>query len=92
MKTLSAYPKITEAILKASFYQDGNLVGWLVHPRLEVPSKVRSLSELVLFLNDLLKQEDALIRCRAKEAPKIDENEVLATIRIQSLFQEHHTW
>lgn len=92
MKTVSAYPKITEAILKVSFYQDGNLAGWLVHPKLEAPFKVRSLSELVLSLNDLLKQEDVLIGCRAKESYRTDENEVLATLRIQILFQEHYTW
>ena len=77
MKTISAYPKITEAILKVSCYQDGNLAGWLVHPKLEAPFKVRSLSELVLSLNDLLKQEDVLIGCRAKESYRTDENEVL---------------
>ena len=92
MKTMSAYPKITEAILKVSSYQRGDLAGWLAHPRLESPAKIRSLSELVLSLSALLKQEDALIGCHAKEAHRTVENEVLATIRIQILFQEHYTW
>ena len=89
---LSTYPKITEACVTVSNYQDGNLSGWLIHPRLEAPLRVRSLPELLLTLNALLRQGAPPVDCRGKKSDSKVPADILATLRLQILFREHYTW
>ena len=92
MSRLSTYPKITEACFAVSFYQDGNLSGRLIHPRLEDPVPIRSLPELILTLNTLMRQDAPPADCRRIRQEPEAPADTLATLRIQILFREHYTW
>lgn len=80
------------ATLAVSSYQEGELRGWLLHPRLDSPKEVHSVPQLLFFIDDLLFREDHLISYHAFAPTGLEHIPRIATIQIQILFQEHHTW
>ena len=86
------FSQITEAVFKVAFYQKGNLVGWLEHPKLKQPIKLQNLSELILSLNDLMEQDTAVTKYTETKHCAESKNEVLTILRIHILFREHYTW
>ena len=93
MKNFRQFPCGTnDAILMVTHYREGLMEGWLAHPRLDRPEQVKNIPQLLFLLDDLLSREDALISYHAFEPAKFKEVERIATIRIQILFREHHTW
>ncbi|MCI8853517.1 MAG: hypothetical protein HFI32_08470 [Lachnospiraceae bacterium] len=73
-------------------YKNGVMDGWLQHPRLNQKEELRSTSQMILLLNDLLELEN----CPNSPLPLVhsecDSLEQLTVFRIQILFREHYTW
>ena len=81
----------TDAILYVTHYKEGMLSGWLVHPRVESQIKVQSVPQLLFLLDNILLREDIPIDYYAFEERALLDS-TIATIRLQILFREHHTW
>jgi len=81
-----------EAVVTVLSYDGGIMDGYLQHPRLKEKKRIRSLSQTVLLLNDLLNLED----CPGSPVPLVSGEcageEKKAVFRIQVLFREHHSW
>lgn len=81
-----------EAVVTVISYENGIMRGFLQHPRLEKKEEIRSLSQMVLLLEDLLDMES----CPRSPFPFVSaEGSVqgsIAEFRIQILFREHYTW
>ena len=92
MKVNKLIPRqMTDAILYVTHYKEGALSGWLDHPRLNNPEKVQSVPALLFALDGILSREDIPIGHRAFEESALPDTPI-ATIRLQVLFREHHTW
>ena len=93
MKSFKLIPyRMNDAILVVSSYQDGAISGWLAHSRLNGPQPIQSVPQLLFLLDDLLLQEDAQISYHAFESVQLESIPHIATLRLQVLFREHHTW
>lgn len=93
MKSFKLIPyRINDAVLMVSSYQEGAISGWLAHSRLNGPQPIQSIPQLIFLLDDLLSQEDAQIRYHAFESVPFESIPRIATLRLQILFREHHTW
>ncbi len=81
-----------EAVVTVLSYEGGILDGYLQHPRLKEKKRIRSLSQTVLLLDDLLNLED----CPGSPVPLVSggcgREEKKEVFRIQVLFREHHSW
>ncbi len=81
-----------EAVVTIKSYEDGIIDGCLQHPRLEKKEEIRSLSQMILLLDNLLDLEN----CPGRPLPLVhsecDNGESMAVFRIQILFRENHTW
>lgn len=81
-----------EAVVMVRSYKNGVMDGWLQHPRLNQKEELRSTSQMILLLNDLLELEN----CPNSPLPLVhsecDSLEQLTVFRIQILFREHYTW
>ena len=87
------YPyKTYDAILHVTSYREGQLEGLLTHPRLDAPQKIESLPQVLFLLDELLAREDLLLSYPGVETAARCDLHKLATIRLQILFREHHTW
>lgn len=84
--------KTYDAILYVTAYHEGQLEGLLVHPRLGAPQKITSLPQMLFLLDDLLSREDLLLSYPDVDSAGKADFEKLASLRLQILFQEHHTW
>lgn len=84
--------KTYDAILYVTAYQEGQLEGLLVHPRLGTPQKITSLPQMLFLLDALLSREDLLLSYPDVDSAGKSDFEKLASLRLQILFQEHHTW
>lgn len=73
-------------------YQKGEISGWLIHPKLEFPEAIRSLSQFILMLDEVLAREENLVSRNAFEQTEIKKIPCIATLRINVLRQEHHSW
>ena len=92
MKTQKMFPcRTTDAILRVTYYKEGMITGWLSHPRLDRPIKVQSVPRLLFALDEILSREDIPINYHAFKEESLPDHPV-ATIRLQILFREHHTW
>ena len=92
MKTHKLFPcKTIDAILRVTYYEKGMLTGWLSHVRLDHPLKIQNVPQLLFALDEILSQEDAPIVYHTVEDAMLPENPI-ATIWLQILFREHHTW
>ena len=92
MKTHKLFPcKTIDAILRVTYYEKGMLTGWLSHVRLDHPLKIQNVPQLLFALDEILSQEDAPIVYHTAEDEMLSENPI-ATIWLQILFREHHTW
>ena len=81
-----------DAILRVTSYREGQLEGFLNHPRLETPRRVENVPQLLFLLDELLSDEELLLSFPGTDAVgKIDLQQI-ATLRLQILFREHHTW
>jgi len=93
MKNFSPFPcRTNDAVLLAQSYEEGEMSGMLIHPRLGSPREIRSVPQLILLLDELLVQEESLISYHAFEPTGYESIERMATLRIQILFREHYTW
>ena len=93
MKNFTPFPcRTDDAILMVTSYQEGELSGVLVHPRLEGPRKIRSVPQLLFLLDEFLLREEGLISYHAFEPTGFSEIQRIATLRIRILFRENHTW
>lgn len=93
MKKITTFPcRANDAILLVSSYQDGQLHGWLSHSRTDEVQEIRSIPQLLFYIDEYLLQEEGLISYQAFDSLKYEEIPCIATLRIQVLFQEHHTW
>ena len=81
-----------DAILRVTSYREGQLEGFLNHPRLETPRRVESVPKMLFLLNDLLSSEDALLGFPGADGAVKSSLPCIATLRLQILFREHHTW
>ena len=81
-----------EAVVTVLSYCNGNMDGYLRHPRLKRDARIQSLSQLVLLLNSLLDLEDCPGSPLPFVPPMCGEQEGAAVFRVQILFREHHTW
>ena len=92
MKAKKLMPRqLTDAIFYVTYYKEGMLSGWLVHPRLENPMKIQSVPQLLFSLDSILSREDIPIGYHAFEDRELPDS-TIATIRLQVLFREHYTW
>lgn len=93
MKKFPPFPcRMNDAVLMVSSYQCGELEGWLAHPRLDGPQKINSVPQMLFMLDELLVREEKLISYYAFEPTGYKEISRIATLRIQILFRENHTW
>ena len=93
MKSFGTVPcRANDAVLMVSSYRNGEIGGWLVHPRLDGPQEIQSVPQLLFLLDDLLLQEERLVSYHAFEPTGFENISRIATLRIQILFREHHTW
>lgn len=81
-----------EAVVTVLSYRNGIMDGYLQHPRLEEMEKVQSLSQLILLLDDLLDLEGCPNSPPSFVSLTHSRESNLAVLRLQILFQEHHTW
>jgi len=93
MKSLKRFPgQMNDAVFLVSFYEDGEISGWLIHSRLDCPVKVQNLSQLLLKLDEILLMDYHPVRSKAFDLLRYEELPHFATIRIRVLFQENYTW
>jgi len=93
MKHFSPFPcRPNDAILMVQSYQDGEMHGQLVHPRVGGPREIRSISHLILTLDELLQSGEGLVSYQVFEPAGYESIQRIATFRIQILFREHYTW
>lgn len=82
-----------EAIVTVFSYKSGIMDGYLQHPGLEEKKEFRSLSQLMLELNQLL---DTQKPPNSLQLPLVylekEEKRHRKRFRIDVLFREHHTW
>lgn len=82
-----------EAIVTVFSYKSGIMDGYLQHPGLEEKKEFRSLSQLMLELNQLLDTQKPPNRL---QFPLVylekEEKRYRKRFRIDVLFREHHTW
>ena len=83
--------QMNDAILYVTHYLKGNLEGWLTHARMTQPMQIQSVPQLLFALDELFSMEDRPISICVFEARTVQE-EPIATLRIQILFREHHSW
>ena len=83
--------RMADVIFHVQEYRNGQIAGWLSHPRMPQPVKIASVPQLLFVLEGLL---DAENRPLEQPAAPVDlsEEAVLATLRLQILFREHYTW
>ena len=81
-----------EAVVTVLSYRNGIMDGYLQHPRLAGTEKVQSLSQLILLLADLLDLEGCPNSPPSFVSSAHSRGDSIAVLRIQILFQEHHTW
>ena len=92
MKTHKLFPcKTIDAILHVTYYEKGMLTGWLSHVRLEKPLKIQNVPQLLFALDEILSQEDVPVVYHTAKDEMLPED-TIATIWLQILFREHHTW
>ena len=92
MKTHKLFPcKTIDAILHVTYYEKGMLTGWLSHVRLEKPLKIQNVPQLLFALDEILSQEDVPVVYHTAKDEMLPED-AIATIWLQILFREHHTW
>jgi len=93
MKSFTSFPsRPNDAILMVQSYREGELQGFLAHSRLSAPKPVKSMAHFLLLLDDILLREEEKISYHSFEAEQYGSITRIATIRIQILFREHHTW
>ena len=81
-----------EAIVTVKTYKNGIMDGYLQHPRLQERAAFQSLSQMVLFLDELLDLENCPDQPLPLVCPQAGLNEGMHVFRIQILFREHYTW
>lgn len=81
-----------EAIITVKSYKDGILDGCLQHPRLPKAEEIKSLSQALLLLNNLVDLESCPNRPLPLVSSEINVEKDCAVFRIQILFREHYTW
>lgn len=81
-----------EAVVTVSSYAGGVMAGCLQHPRLGRKETFWSLSQMILLVNGLLDLEGCPDPPPPLIRPEPDSGERIASLRIQILFREHHTW
>ena len=92
-KGFRPYPcKSYDAILRVTAYQEGRLEGFLIHPRMKTPQRIDSVPQLLFLLEELLSSEELLLSFPGADPAGKGELQQIATLRLQILFREHHTW
>lgn len=81
-----------EAVVTVLSYHNGNMKGYLQHPRLDGKEKIESLSHLVLLLDSLVDLEYCMNSPLPVVWPNYSDKKSMAVFRIQILFREHYTW
>lgn len=81
-----------EALVAVTEYQDGIMKGILRHPQLEEPAPIQSLTQLILILDSLLDLEECPDQPLPLVRPITEEENTIATFRIQVLFREFYSW
>lgn len=93
MKSFSPLPcRTNDAVLLVQSYEEGELKGRLLHPRLGLPREIGSTAQMILILDELILREEGLISYHAFEPTGHEEIERMATLRIQVLFREYYSW
>ena len=92
MERISSFPRrVNEAVLLVQSYQEGVMSGQLIHPRMGRPKAIRSLSQLVLTLDEVFMQED-MVCFHAFDQFEFNKVPRIATLRINVLQQDHSSW
>lgn len=81
-----------EAILLVTSYHNGQMQGWLTHPRLDSPIEIQSVPQFLFSLDEFLLREDKNISYHAFDPNGLENLSGIATLRIRVLFQENHSW
>ena len=93
MKRNTFFPcQMNEAVLLVTSYENGQLRGWLSHPRMETPIEVLSVPHLLFSIDDHMLSEARMINPNAFQPTGLENLQRQATLRIRILFQENHTW
>jgi len=93
MSEKQLYPyRSTEAIVLVSSYDQGSIEGQLLHSRMQAPAEFHNIPQLLFLLDEFLLWEDRMVCYHAFKPDGLDAIERFATLRIQILFREHHTW
>lgn len=83
---------INDAVLYVTEYDKGALKGWLTHPHLQGPKEIANITQMLFLLEDALDKEESFFDSPDMLPFKRDGKEPIATIRLQLLGQDHHTW
>ena len=92
MKTKKQFSsRMADVIFYVRDYRAGQISGWLSHPRLPQPVRIDSVPQLLFLLDEVMEREARPLEFPAynRSAPTED---AIATLRLQVLFREHHTW
>lgn len=93
MRNISLTPcRTNDAILFVESYHGGEMTGKLLHPKLQGPAEFQSLPQLLMMLDELLQQEKGLVHSFAFTPTGLEELQRIATLRVQVLLREHHSW
>jgi hypothetical protein len=66
--------------------------GRLIHPKLERAHEIKSVTQLILILDEILLREEGLVSYHAFESARYGDIPRIATLRIRILFREHYSW
>ena len=75
-----------------TYYDEGNLLGWLAHPHLEIPVNIENVPQLLFQLDEILVQTNNSVKSMAFEKSTYKKIECLATLRIRILTHENYSW
>ncbi len=92
MKTKKTFScRMADVIFHVTDYRAGQISGWLSHIRLPQPVKITSMPQLLFTLDEVLGRENQPLEPPVAHTAPADET-TMATLRLQILFREHHTW
>jgi len=93
MENYAFFPcRTNEVSLLVTSYHKGQMHAWLEHSCSERPIEIHSVPQLLFSLDEFLLREDKVNGYHAFETNGLRNISGIASLRIQILFQENHTW
>lgn len=80
-----------DALVTISTYDNGAVSGYLIHPRLDAPISIRSLSQLVCLLDQVKKLESVPSKPTNEDTISLASLPRIASFTISVLFQQNCT-